>query len=607
VTVYAPLLRPGHSRFSGMATIPSKKTDKKLHLAVVVFLCLSLLSACGSGSLGPGLGKSALVLQSIQISPSEGSISIGQNQQFAATGDYSDGSSKDITGSVTWASSNTGVATLSGSGLAASHSTGSAIITASSGNVSSTATLTVTNTITKVLVSIAVTPADAILLLGTLQRFTATGTFSDGSQQDITDSVTWNSSNNSVVSIPTGGLATARALGSATISATSGSVTGSTTANVQSAVLFLITIGPANKKIAQFTRQQFRAIGTYTDGSTHNITGQVLWTSSNTTVAKIGSSGLAKALTPGTTTITATLDSISGSATLAVTNATIVSISVTPSGRTIAPGTKLAFTATGLFSDNTTQVITKDSTWASDNHAVATVAGGGTATAISPGTAKISAVFQGVADSAPLFVSSATLSSISVTPATALLAPTTSVWCAAIGTFSDGSTSVMTEIVTWTSSASQVASVSRGGKVTAQSAGNATITAQLGSLQADSTIEVDAFPLTSIQITPSIATIPQQTAVAFVAVGTFADGNTQDLTKAVLWTSSPASVASISDLPGTMGQATGLEPGTATITALFDGQVGTAALSVAGATQKQNDALTATMNDLSGRAVPAVP
>jgi len=143
----------------------------------------------------------------------------------------------------------------------------------------------------------------------------------------------------------------------------------------------------------------------------------------------------------------------------------------------------------------------------------------------------------------------------------------------------------MTDLVTWTSSAPQVASVSRGGRVTAQSGGNATITAQLGALQGNATIEVDASQLTSIQITPPIATIPQQTGVAFVAVGTFADGNTQNLTTAVLWTASPASVATISDLPGTMGRATGLEPGTATITALFDGQVGTATLTVTGATQ----------------------
>ena len=434
------------------------------------------------------------------------------------------------------------------------------------------------------LVSIAITPANAALLLGTLQQFMATGTYSDHSSQDITDFVTWSSSDISVASIAGGGLATALTLGSVTISATSGSVSGSTTVNVQSAVLSSITVRPVNNKIAPFTSQQFQAIGTYTDGSTHNVTGQVSWTSSNTAVATIGGSGRAKALIPGPTTITATLGSISGSSTLDVSNATIVSISVTPSRRTIAPGTRLTFTATGVFSDHTTQVITRDCTWASDNHAVATVGAGGTATAIGPGTANISATFNGVSGMAPLNVSSATLSSISVTPASAVLAPTTSANCVATGTFSDGSSQVITNIVTWTSSAPNVASVNRGGKVTAQSHGDATITAQLGSLSANCAIVVDGSPLTSIQVSPQTASIPQQTELAFVATGTFADGNTQNLTKSVLWTSSPASVATISNLQATMGEATGHEPGTATITALFGGQLGTATLTVTSAT-----------------------
>jgi uncharacterized protein YjdB len=433
------------------------------------------------------------------------------------------------------------------------------------------------------LVSIAITPANAAVLLGTLQQFTATGTYSDHSSQDITGSVTWSSSDISVVSLAAGGLATALSLGSVTISATSDSVTGSTAVNVEAAVLSSITVRPVNRKIAPFTSQQFQAIGTYTDGSTHNVTRQVSWTSSNTAVATIGGGGRAKALTPGSTTITAMLGSISGSSTLNVSNATIVSLSVTPSGRTIAPGTRLTFAATGHFSDRTRQVITSDSTWASDNHAVATVAAGGRATAIGPGTANISATFIGVSGSSPLNVSSATITSISVTPASAVLAPTTSVNFVAAGTYSDGSTQVITNIVTWTSSAPDVASVTPGGIVTAESPGNATITAQLGTLSANSAIEVDGSPLTSIQVLPQTASIPQQAEQAFVATGTFADGKTQDLTTSVLWTSSPASVATISNLPATMGEATGLEPGTATITALFGGQLGTATLTVTGA------------------------
>jgi hypothetical protein len=544
----------------------------KAHQAQAILLCLGLLSACGGGSLAPGVGG---ILHSIQITPSGPAVPLGLNQQFTATGKYRDGSTKDITASAAWASSNSGVATITGSGFASSRATGSATISATLSGVSGSSTLTVTQAI---LVSIAITPANPALVLGTVQQFTATGTFSDGSTQDITGTVTWASSNDTMASINPGGLAAAFTLGSLTISATSGSISGSTTVNVQLATLSSITIRPENGKIAQLTSQQFQAIGTYTDGTTHIVTGKVSWTSSNSGVAEINGGGLASAAGPGTTTITATLDSISASTTLDVSNATLVSISIRPSGRTIMPGTKLSFTATGLFSDNTTQVITRECTWASDNPAVATIGVRGTATGVGPGTANLSATLNGVTGSVPLSVSSATISSISVSPASTVLAPTTSVNCIATGTFSDGSTQAITNVVKWSSSASGVASVSAGGRVTAQSGGNTTITAQFGGVNGNASITVDSSPLTSIQVSPPTASIPQHTEVAFHAVGTFVDGKTQDLTTFALWTSSMPSIATIN-----AGHASGLEPGTATIVAVFGGQAGTADLTVTSA------------------------
>jgi hypothetical protein len=390
----------------------------------------------------------------------------------------------------------------------------------------------------------------------------------------MTSSVTWASSNNGLASISAGGLAAALALGSATISATSGSIGGSTAVNVQLAALSSITVKPEHGKIAQLTTQQFRAIGTYTDGTTHNLNGKVSWTSSNTSVAGITAGGLASGRAAGSTNITAALGSFSGSAALEVTNATLVSISVRPSGRTIAPATKLAFTAVGLFSDNSTQIITPESTWSSDNLAVAIVRGRGTAIGVGPGTANILAALNGVSGSAPLNVSSATLTSISVTPASAVLAPGTFVNCVATGWFSDGSTQVITNVVTWTSSSPTLVSVA-GGKVTALSGGGAIISAQFGGVSGGSTITVDASQLTSIQISPPSASIAQHTGTAFRAIGRFADGNAQDLTTFATWTSSQPSVATIN-----LGHAAGLGPGTATIVALFDGQVGTASLTV---------------------------
>jgi len=548
------------------------------HATGSVTITASASGITGSAALtvnGPGL-------VSIAVTPATDSVATNTNVQYTATGSFTDGSSQNITSSVTWTSSNPSVASINlngAPGLAKALAAGTTIISATSGNVSGTASLTVTNAF---LVSIVVTPVNVSIPLGTVQQFTATGTFSDNTKQDITNSVTWSSTDSSIVSITVSGLGTGRNLGSVTITATSGSVNGTVTASVNAADLSSISIQPGDIAIPQSTSQQFSAIGTFTDGSTQDLTNQCSWTSSNTSVAKVNGVGLAKGLTPGTATITATLGPVSSAVTLTVTNATIVSISLTPAGRTIPPFTKLSFTATGTFSDSSTHTVNRESTWASDNTAVATVSGLGVATGVAAGTTNISATFNGVIGSTALTVSSATLTSITVTPATAVLAPASTLGYTATGTFSDGTTQNISTAATWTSSAPAVATVTNFGLVTGQSAGTATITAQLGSVSGSAHLVVDAAPLTAVQVTPATATVAAQTGILFHATGVFADGSTQDLTNSASWTSSSPSVATVSN--STSGLATGVSPGKATISALFAGQVGSATLTVTNAT-----------------------
>jgi trimeric autotransporter adhesin len=543
------------------------------------------ISAAYSGvSGGASLTVTAPALVSLAVSPASASIAQSTTLQFTAIGTFTDGSTQNVTGSVQWTSGKPSVASINVngvSGLAMGLSAGNSTITATSGSISSSAILTVTSA---TLVSIAVTPVNASIPLGTVQQFTATGTFSDGTTQNITDTVTWSSSKNSVVSITVSGLASAANLGTVTITAASGSVSGSTSLTVNAADLASLTIPQGNVTIAETTTEPFSAIGTFTDGSTRDLTTQATWISSNPAVATVGSSyGLAKGLSPGWTTITAAVGTVSASVILTVTNATLVSISVTPTGATIAPGTNLTFTATGTFSDSSTQIITSDSTWASDNVAVATTGGGPVVTAVAPGTANISATLDGVTGSAPLNVSSVTLVSIAVNPATAILAPASRRAYSATGTFSDGSTQIITTAVTWSSSDPAVASITSYGQVTGQSPGTATITAQLGSVSGTGSLVVESSALTSVQVTPASAVVAEQTGVQFSAIGTFADGSTENLTNSVTWTSSPLSVATVSDTAGSSGLASGIAPGDATITALFAGLVGTASLTVTNA------------------------
>ncbi|MGA7218703.1 MAG: choice-of-anchor D domain-containing protein [Candidatus Sulfotelmatobacter sp.] len=284
--------------------------------------------------------------------------------------------------------------------------TGTLSVNDSGNNSPQTSSLSGTGS-TAGLTSIAITPANSTIAAGYMEQFTATGTFSSGETYNITQSVNWNSSKKTVATVGntagTQGLATAIAAGATTITATSGKITGTTPMTVVPAALVSIAITPTAPSIALGTQQQFAATGTYSDGSTQNLTGSVAWSSSALNVATIAAGGLASSVGTGTTGISGTSGSVTGSATLTVTPASLVSIALTPAAPTITLGNTEQFTATGTYSDGSTQNVTTAATWASATTAVATIsntAGAqGLATSVAVGTSAITATMGSVASS----------------------------------------------------------------------------------------------------------------------------------------------------------------------------------------------------------------
>lgn len=111
-------------------------------------------------------------------------------------------------------------------------------ITAGYGAFSGIATLTVGSLN---LTSISIVPGTASVPVGAVQQFAALGSYSDGSIQDITSSVTWTSANGATSNVTTSGRATALAGGSTTISASMGSVTGTASLSVQTGTIAMNT------------------------------------------------------------------------------------------------------------------------------------------------------------------------------------------------------------------------------------------------------------------------------------------------------------------------------------------------------------------------------
>src|SRR5262249_48499411 len=103
----------------------------------------TIKAVAGGFAASTTLMVNALTLQSITVTPATVSVSVGGTQQFKATGNYNDGSMADITNSVAWSSSPKNLASVSTTGLATGLKAGTDTITAKSGNVSGSATLTV--------------------------------------------------------------------------------------------------------------------------------------------------------------------------------------------------------------------------------------------------------------------------------------------------------------------------------------------------------------------------------------------------------------------------------------------------------------------------------
>jgi len=112
-------------------------------LVLALFGSWMLVSCGGGGNTSP---PPPPALQSISITPQNLTNSAGQTQQFQATGSYSDGSTRDLTTTVSWSSATPGVATIARTGLAASLAAGTATIQATSGSISGSTSLHVTVT-----------------------------------------------------------------------------------------------------------------------------------------------------------------------------------------------------------------------------------------------------------------------------------------------------------------------------------------------------------------------------------------------------------------------------------------------------------------------------
>ena len=495
---------------------------------------LTIGSSCGNGILeageqcddhnntnGDGCSASCqtqtLTSVTVASSPTAGVTTVhkGLTQQYAATANYSDGWTQDVSASSTWATGSSAVATISTSGLLKAVDLGTTSVSATftppvAAGTAKTGSTNVTVD-AAVVTGLVITPPTPSIAQLTQQQFVATAIFSDATTQDVTTSATWSSATATVATIGANtGLAQALAVTStstsvigASYTASSGTFTDSTTLTVTNATISSIDVEPANFTMAKNTTQQYSATGTFSDGTTQDLTTQVTWGlattgSHGTSQATVSATGLVTATNNGTVYVTAQFQSVIGQTLLTVTSAVLKSITVTPSSVTVPKGFTQQFTATATYQNGTstfTSDVTKSVTWQSSNTGVATIISNkGLATSQGAGTSNITATLSGVVGTATFTGNNATLTSIAITPNPVTLARGTSQQLTATGTFNDSgsiSTFNITTQVSWTSSDKSVARPNKSGSVKGSKAGTATITATKNNVQGTVVVTVN--------------------------------------------------------------------------------------------------------------------
>ncbi|WP_292522465.1 Ig-like domain-containing protein [Methanoculleus sp.] len=514
------------------------------------------------------------VLTTIEVTPATATLEAGATQAFQATALDQTGSEMDGV-TFSWTSSDETVGTISADGVFTAAAEGTADVTATAGDVSGTATVTVSSE-EPALTSIEIDPSAATLAINETETFRATVLDQFGAEMtNVT--VTWTSSNTTVGEIDTEGVFTALAVGTTTVTATADNVSAEAAVTVAEEVPALesIEIEPSATTLQVNETEEFAATLRDADGNT--ISGiPVTWASSNETVGTIDGDGIFTALAAGTTDVTATADNVSGTATVTVTeteeDSVATSIRINPPRATLAANDTQRFMVT-VFDQNDQPMPADEVTWTSSDETVGTIGADGIFTALAAGTANVTATAGNVSAEATITVNGdeSALARIEVLPSAATLNVDGNLLFDFVAF--DRSGNVISDVaVTWASSDETIGTIDADGTFTALAAGTANVTATADNVSGTAAITVsDEEPAeTTITVTPAAITLNVEDTATFAAL----DQN--GLPVLATWTSSDETVGTI-DADGTFSA---LAAGTTTITASGENATGTVDVTV---------------------------
>ncbi|MEO7963667.1 MAG: Ig-like domain-containing protein, partial [Gemmatimonadaceae bacterium] len=481
-------------------------------------------------------------------------------------------------------SSNPSVATINNTGLIVGIAAGFSNVSVIVDGIVTTKRLTV---IAPTVTTIVLSPNTANVFVGSSTTLTAEVRDQFGGIM-LGQSLVWSSATPSVATVAAGKVSGV-SLGSATIRASIGSVSGAADVNVQNVPVASVSVTPATATVV--AGGTVSLVVTARDGSGNVLSNRpATFVSSAPQFATVDANGVVSALSTGSATVTATVEGKSASSAITVSApppAPVASVTYTLNSSSLNVGQTTAGVV-HTFDANGVELTGRAVTFASVNPTVASVASNGTVTALSGGTASVSATSEGKVAYAAVTVSSAPspVATVLVSSKATTFSPGDTSSLAVVAKDASGNI-LLGRTTSYATSNPTIVSVSTAGLVKGLAKGNATITATVGG-QAGAlgfNIVPDTAPTgaTPPPPPPPVASVAVAVNASALTVGqgtqasaVLRDANSNVLTGAIAWSSSNTSVATVNSA----GYVTALGVGSASITASSGGVSGSTGVTV---------------------------
>ena len=541
---------------------------QRLAKVMAAFMALVLIMTT-TGLVSVNVASAAdAEISKLVLSTDSLSLEIGDSSTLTATAVYSDGKSTNATISTDWTSDNSLVASVY-NGTITAKGVGTATIVAVYDGKSQAVNVKVT----KKVKALTKDKQTLDLRIGQEENINLTAIYTDNSDENVSSSAEWTSSDNKVATVVNGSVR-ALSAGTATITAKLGKQ--SVTVEVGVEVVRRIEMDHTQLSLLLKDEQKVILTATYPDGETKDVTADAVWSSSNEKVADAFKGNIV-AYSAGTATITAEYG----------TKTTTLKVDVDKTRKLVASEQsffmKLNETKQidlkAVYPNDTETDVTNKAVWSSSNEKIADVIGG-KVYANASGSVTITAKYSNQTVEIPVDVEVAR--HLDIDKEELGLKVDGTYTFKVMATFANGVTEDVTSKATWTSSEESVAYVA-GGKLTAYKSGKTTVKATYGGKTVEVAVSVD-IP-TKVELANKKGIVPVEGTLQANVIATYTEDREEVVTDKAEWSSSNEKVAEVTS----KGLITGIKTGKATITAKYEGKTLTMSVEVGLASGLQAD------------------